>query len=142
MFIDLGAEHGPKEMGRAVVESIGYAVREVIDVLDQDGCHVEELRVCGGQGRNEIWSQMKANMVGRPLAIVEVIDAELLGNACAAFVGLGRYDSVAQASRALVRIARRYEPQPHRLQPYAERYHRYRDAYSRFRLALKECDLL
>ncbi|NBC30946.1 MAG: carbohydrate kinase, partial [Spirochaetes bacterium] len=142
MFIDLGADHGPKEMGRAVVESIGYAVREVIDVLEQNGCRVGELRVCGGQGRNEIWSQMKANMVGRPLAIVEVVDAELLGNACAAYVGLGRFGSVAEASRALVRIARRYDPQAHRLTPYEERYHRYRDAYGRFRLALKECDLL
>lgn len=142
MFIDLGADHGPKEMGRAVVESIGYAVREVIDVLEQNGCRVGELRVCGGQGRNEIWSQMKANMVGRPLSIVEVVDAELLGNACAAYVGLGRFGSVAEASRALVRIARRYDPQAHRLEPYEERYHRYRDAYGRFRLALKECDLL
>lgn len=142
MFIELGAEHGPREMGRAVVESIGYAVREVIDVLGQNGCNVDELRVCGGQGRNEIWSQMKADMVGRSLAIVEVIDAELLGNACAAFVGLGCFDSVAEAAKAMVRIARRYEPHQDRLQMYEEGYHRYRDAYGRFRLALKECDLL
>jgi len=142
MFIDLGAEHGSREMGRAVIESIGYAVREVIDVLEQNGCHVRELRVCGGQGRNDIWSRMKANMIGRPLAIVEVIDAELLGNACAAFVALGSYRDVVEASRAMVRIARRYDPQPERLRPYEERYHRYREAYGRFRLALKECNLL
>jgi xylulokinase len=142
MFIDLGAEHGPREMGRAVVESIGYAVREVVEVLEQNDCRVEELRVCGGQGRNAVWSQMKANMIGRSLAVVEVIDAELLGNACAAFVGIGVYGNIVEASRAMVRISRRYEPVPERLGPYEERYHRYREAYGRFRLALKECDLL
>lgn len=142
MFIELGAEHGPREMGRAVVESIGYAVREVIDVLEQNDCHVAELRVCGGQGRNAVWSQMKADMVGRPLAVVEVIDAELLGNACAAFVGMGRFSDLTEASEALVRVARRYEPRGHRRARFDEGYHRYRDAYSRFRLALKECDIL
>ena len=142
MFIDLGAQHGAPEMGRAVVESIGYAVRESIEILIQAGCEIQELRVCGGQAKNDIWNQLKADMIGTPLSIPEVADAELLGSAAAAFVGLGRFDTLLEAAEDLVRFPKRFEPDPARFAVFGEKYHRYQEAYTRFRRALSECGAL
>ena len=37
MFIGLGAEHDAAAMGRAVVLSIGFAVREAVEILREAG---------------------------------------------------------------------------------------------------------
>ena len=60
-FMRLEPEHGAAEMGRAVVESIGFAVRDLVETLEENGCAIEELRVSGGQARSGIWNQMKAD---------------------------------------------------------------------------------
>ncbi len=142
MFIDLGAEHGAPEMGRAVVESIGYAVRESIEILVQSGCDIEELRACGGQAKNDIWNQMKADMIGTPIMVSEVEDAEFLGSAACCLVGLGEYAGIVDAADHLVRRGRLFEPDPERFAVFGEKYHRYQEAYGRFRRALSECGAL
>jgi xylulokinase len=142
MFIELGAQHGPIEMGRAVVESIGYAVREAVEILEQNGCAIEELRTCGGQARNGIWNQMKADMIGKPVQVGAVVDAELLGDACSALQGVGRFSGMVEAAEQLYAPVERYDPRPSARAFFVERYERYVDAYTRFRTALGECDLL
>ncbi len=138
MFIELGAQHGVAEMGRAVVESIGYAVRESVDILEENGCAIDELRVSGGQAKNGPWNQMKADMIGKPIIVGQIADAEIVGNACAGLVGLGRYARLDEAAEALYRVSARYEPDAARHRRYRDGYDRYQQAYAAFRRALAD----
>ncbi len=140
MFIELGAQHGAAEMGRAVVDSIGFAVREAVEILSDHGCEVEALTACGGQAKNEVWNQMKSDIVGVPLEVPKVEDAELMGDACAALTGLGEFAAVTEASEELVKIKQRYEPDPQEHVRYSASYHAYRRLYTRFRAALSGAD--
>ena len=136
MFIELGARHGRGEMGLAVVLSIGFAVREALEILTENGLVPTQLRACGGQSKNAPWNQMKSDIVGLPILVPEVEDAELLGNACAGLTALGQYDSLVEASEAMVHFSRRYEPRHSEHVRYAEAYSEYQSAYDRFRSAL------
>jgi xylulokinase len=136
MFIELGARHGRGDMGLAVVLSIGFAVREAIEIMGENGIEPVELRACGGQAKNAPWNQMKADIVGLPILVPEVEDAELVGNACAAFMALGAFGSLAEASEELVHFSRRYEPRTTEHERYEEAYQEYQGAYDRFRSAL------
>jgi xylulokinase len=138
MFIELGAQHGVAEMGRAVVESIGFAVRESVEILEQSGCVISELRVSGGQAKNALWNQMKSDMIGKPVLVGQIADAEIIGNACAGLVGLGYYGSLVEASQALYRQSACFEPDMQRYQHHAESFNRYRQAYAAFRHALAD----
>ncbi len=137
MFVGLGAEHGPREIGRAVVHSIGFAVREAIEILEEHCCPVKELRLSGGQAKNRIWNQIKADMTGKVLLVPEVEDSELVGNACAGFTGLGEYDSLQEASVNMVRIKNRYEPRPEAAKRFKEAYSNYCRMYRAFRGTLR-----
>ncbi|TVQ37818.1 MAG: carbohydrate kinase [Spirochaetaceae bacterium] len=139
MFIELGAQHGAAEMGRAVVESIGFAVRASVEILEQAGCPIAELRVSGGQAKNGPWNQMKADIIGKPVLVGQVADAEIVGNACAGLVGMGHYESLADAAEALYAVSALYEPDPGRHQRYGHSYARYCAAYDTFRHALRDC---
>jgi len=90
MVVGLEAYQGRNELGRSVMESIGFAVRRAIELFEEHSCTIEELRVSGGQGKYVIWYQMKANITGCSVVVPEVEDAELLGGACLASAALGR----------------------------------------------------
>ena len=139
MFVGLGADHGKNEMGLAVVESIGFAVRQSVEVLENHGCAIDVIRVSGGQAKNSTWNQMKADIVGKPLLIPEVEDAELVGNLCAGLVGKGRYANVVEASEKIVRFKKEYYPDQTKFAWYSNLYQNYLLNYSRFQAALKGC---
>lgn len=132
MFIGLGAQHTRAVMGRAVVLSIGFAVREALHILNRAGCPVESLRSCGGQAKNALWNQMKADIVGVPVLIPEMVDAELAGNLAAALVGLGRCATLMEAAEAVVRFRDPVEPRPALHAVYTESYQNYMANYDRF----------
>ncbi|MFP4550811.1 MAG: xylulokinase [Spirochaetales bacterium] len=125
MFVGLRSDHGTPEMGRGVVQAIGFAVRQSIESLHTAGCEVVELRASGGQAKNATWNQIKADITGIPIICPEVLDAELMGNVCCARAGLGDAASPWEAARELVRFDRRFEP-------VAASHHRYSEGYERY----------
>lgn len=128
MVVGLEAYQGRDELGRSVMESIGFAVRRAIELFEENSCSIEELRVSGGQGKNVIWNQIKANITGRPILVPEVEDAELLGGACLAAASLGRYDGFVEASDSLVRIKKIFYPEEKECKVYEEAYLQYKIA--------------
>jgi xylulokinase len=129
-FIGLTVKHGRKEMTRAVVESVGFAIRDVIEVMEENGLALEELRVTGGQAKSPLWSQVRADITGRNILVPEVMDSELLGDAIVALYALGRYPTLEAAAESLVRIRRTYRPQPELKASYDGLFRLYRQAYA------------
>jgi xylulokinase len=129
-FIGLTARHGRKEMTRAVVESVGFAVRDVIEVMEENGLALEELRVTGGQAKSPLWNQVRADITGHKILVPEVMDSELLGDAIVALFALGRYPTLTAAAEGLVRIRRTYAPQQELKEGYDGLFRLYRQAYA------------
>jgi len=109
-FVGLEIKHGIPETGAAVLKSIGFSVREVLRTMESYSMDVQEIRLTGGQAKNSLWNQMKADMTGKKLLALEVEESELIGCACTAFKGLGLYSSLTQASQEMVRIKDVYIP--------------------------------
>ncbi len=107
--------------GRALVEGLGYAVREGIDRLEDAGLPVASLRLSGGQARNDTWNQLKADILDKPLVAGAIRDAELAGSAALCLVALGEAASPAEAARRLWREERIFEPGSARAAYYRER---------------------
>jgi xylulokinase len=128
-FIGLTANHGRKEMTRAVVESVGFAVRDVIEVMEENGLEIGELRVTGGQSKSPLWNQIKADITQRKILVPEVQDSELLGDACIGLFALGNHDNLTEASDSMVKIGRSYTPAPELRELYDRLFELYRASY-------------
>lgn len=127
VFAHLQPWNSAEEMGRAVVEAIGFAVRDLIETLQKENCPVVSLTVSGGQGRNAYWNQMKADITGKEILIPEIIDAELLGNCCISWTGMGEYNDLVSAADTLVQIHKRFSPDKDNFDIYTERFSVYRE---------------
>ena len=125
LFVGLEVDHGPGEMGRAVTNAIAYGVRDLIETLERNNCPIESLRVSGGQGRSTIWNQMKADITGKKIEVPQVIDTELMGNACAGFTASGFFTTLGESAESLVKIIKTHIPDRVEHEKYSEGYNSY-----------------
>lgn len=121
-FLGLSLEHGRKEMMRAVVESTGFAVRGIIAAMEANGCKVTDIRASGGQARQPLWCQVRADITGKNVLLPDQEDSDLVGNACVGFYALGDYDSLTAACDGMVRFQKTYMPNPETIGLYDELY--------------------
>jgi xylulokinase len=121
-FLGLTLDHGRREMMRAVVESTGFAVRGIIAAMESNGCRLTDLRVSGGQARQPLWCQVRADITGKNVLLPEQEDSDLVGNACVGFYAVGEYDSLSSACDGMVRFHKTYMPNPDTLSLYDDLY--------------------
>ena len=127
-FLGLTLLHGWDEMARAVLESVGFAIRQIIAILAEHGCRVEELTACGGPARYDAWNRIKADVTGVPVRTLANPEADLVGCACVALTAEGHFKDLATAAAALVRPGREFEPDRSLADLYAELFDTYQRA--------------
>lgn len=125
-FFSTAALTSRSELGRAVVEAIGFMVRNAIDTLERHGYRIDGMRISGGQAKNPLWNQLKADITGRCLTLPAIADGELAGNACLSLVALGKATDLEESVAQIVRIERVFEPNQRAYAEYCERYDSYR----------------
>ena len=128
-FLGLSLSHGWLEMARAVVESIGFAIRDILEVMAERGLSITELRVAGTQARSRVLNQIKADITGCRLLVPEVKESELMGGACVGLAALGHYAHPIEAAEACVRIGQIFEPHIRDRGLYEELFRAYRAGY-------------
>lgn len=69
----------------------------------------EKITVTGGQANNYRMMKEKAKSLGVKLVSCQCAHAELLGDACAGWTGLGKYKDLQEASKNIVKEERVYE---------------------------------
>ncbi|MDR0494311.1 MAG: hypothetical protein LBG95_01600 [Treponema sp.] len=106
----LSLSTGQPEFARCVLEGIGFAIRDIIDAMEEAGALVGELRIAGTTSGNAVLNQIKADITQKQVLITRYKEAELLGLAIIGACALGKYTSFADAANAFVRIERSYQP--------------------------------
>lgn len=129
-FVGLSLGHGRGALGRAVFEGCTFALRDLVDGLAAIGLDTDEIRVVGGGARSRLWLQMKADITGRTVRVLEVNEATALGAGYLAGVGCGIFTDLDDAiERATVLEPGAFEPDAHARDAYDEAYARYRAAF-------------
>lgn len=67
VFFGLTHQHGPAELARAVLEGVGYALADGMDVVHSCGVTPQSVTLIGGGARSPYWRQMLADISGQTL---------------------------------------------------------------------------
>lgn len=78
---------------RAVLESIAFQVKEVVQAILESGIAVERLRVDGGACQNNFLMQFQADLLGIPVERPAMRDSTVQGAAFAAGLAIGFWSS-------------------------------------------------
>jgi len=99
---------------RALLEAIACNFAANVERLRRRGVAAHVVRATGGGARNAWWLQLMADVTGIPIEVVAQDEPGSFGAAILAGVGVGAYDSVSSAVAGLVRVSRRFDPDPAR----------------------------
>lgn len=131
-FLGLGLNHDRAAMTRAVLEGCACEMRLMVDAFDRDlEGGITDLRMTGGGTKSAVFTQIQANIIGRPLAIPSEQECASLGAAILGAVGAGHFASVEEAVGRMVRMRRVVEPEPATQALYDELFGLFRDSYLR-----------
>src|SRR5690606_8659248 len=111
----LGATFGTgrAELARAVLEGVAHAARHVLGPLEEAaGRRASALAACGGGANSDLWCQVKADVLGRPLRRSAERKAGGLGAALLAGRAVGAGASVGELVARMVRVEREFVPDP------------------------------
>ena len=127
VFAGLSLNHARAHLFRALLEGCSFAVRDIVDRLDELGLGAEEIRVVGGGARSPFWLQMKSDVTGKPIRVLRMAESTALGAAMLAGVGAGIFADLDDAvARLAVLDPAAYEPNPAVRSAYDDAYGRYR----------------
>jgi len=132
-FLGLRLNTTKGEITRAILEGITYEMKMCIDLLKEAGGEITRLRATGGGAKSPYWMQIKADIMGIPIAVPKVSEAGCLGCAILAGSAIGVYPSIQQAAQNLVKIERTYEPNSDFNRQYNERFECYKEIYPRLK---------
>jgi xylulokinase len=101
-FVGITAAAGPAELARAVYEGLAYEWRANLERVERAvGARAGDVRLIGGGGRVAVWVQIKADLLGRPLHVLDIEESVALGAALLGGVAAGVYRDQAEAVAGL-----------------------------------------
>lgn len=132
-FVGLTLAHGPADLVRAVLEGAAFAMRSVAEPLAEAGAPIHELRLAGKADPVDTWAQIKAHVLGVPVAVPEVGETAAVGAAIVAAVGVGSVPSLWEGVQLVTGRVRWSYPDSRHQARYEAAYARYLQLYPALR---------
>lgn len=128
-FVGLKGHHGPGHLYKGVLMGVAMGICHCYRLLTQLEGEPGSIRVSGGILKSRVWSQMLADLLGRPLECPEMEQASMMGAAVLARAAAGELSP------------RDYQPEPGRVyrpdaekhRVYEERFEEYLDDYTKLK---------
>ena len=114
------------------MEGVAFSAKLSIEALQKSAdVTVQSFKAAGGGMASDVWCQIRADVLGRPLRRLRNLDAGVLGAAILAGVGTGLFGSIAEAAGELVVTDRVFEPDMKHSSRYDYGFAKYRELYDR-----------
>ncbi len=117
------------EIVKAILEGIEYDIAMNQAMLAEAGIEISRHKAIGGAARSDTWMQLKADILNRPIVVLDTTEAAALGVALLGARAAGLIDSANEAAARFARTGREFFPDSKRAACYNRRLGIYRDLY-------------
>lgn len=136
--LGLTLEHTNLDIYKALMEGVTYEIMMNVDRLESAGIKPEKLYATGGGASSDVWLQIKADILNRPIISLSAKEAGACGTCMMAGVAVGIYKDLYDAREYFVREGNTFIPNPDNVKKYQKYYHAYKNIYNAVRPIIKE----
>ena len=129
----LSLSHGKPHLYRALLESIGFEVRRSIDIIEDLGITVRDIRMVGGGAKSLLWRKIISNQTNKTISVPRETEAAALGAAILAGVGAKVYKDVYDGVKNAVKIIDSEKPEEDIVAIYDSAFKKYLEIVNRLR---------
>jgi xylulokinase len=130
VLFGIALNHTRAHIARAIMESVGFMLKEHIEVSEKMGINITEIRSLGGGAKSSLWNQIKADITKKEIVTLENPETSVLGVAMLAGVAIGLFKNPQDACNRCVRTKDRYFPNDKNFSTYEKNYETYKKLYS------------
>ncbi len=123
---------------RSAMEGVAFSLRQNLETAKEAGAEAKVLCAMGGSANSRLWTQIKADVTGKPVVVPSSDTATTLGAALLAGVGTGFYADYDEAVKNTVKESRRQEPNPENWAVYQRNYEMYLKLYENLKDMMAE----
>ena len=109
-LVGLTASHTRAHVVRAIMEGVAFSLKDTFSIFEEMRVPVTNIRLGGGGARSQVWRQIQADAYAHSVEIVEAEEGAAFGAALLAGVGAKVWPTVSAATKAVVCVARKIEP--------------------------------
>jgi xylulokinase len=115
-----------EEIMKALLEGVAFEIKLNLDILKDSGYEVTELRIIGGGARSGKHVQLKSDVIGMPITILDVTEAGCMGVAMLAKA----YDNAEDVEKIVAEWVKRVSRvEPQLKDHYSEKFSTYKKLY-------------
>jgi xylulokinase len=135
-FVGLGYHHQRGHLARAVMEGVGFALRDALSISLSLGAVADSIVVAGGGAESAVWRQILTDILGMPLRKSRQQEQACIGAAILAGVGSQIYPDIATPSQQFVQYDEPTLPNPAQQARYDALYEQFRALYPALRASM------
>lgn len=138
-LVGLGLHHGLAHVWRAALEGVVFGFRHHVDVFRERGAEVRRIVACDGGAASDLWLQIAADALARPVQRLLRHPGSCLGAAYVAGVGVGLFKDWSGIAR-YVAPGETFHPSAARTAVYDRAYAVFRESYERLKTLYPRLD--
>lgn len=129
MLYGLSLGHTKRDILRAIIEGVCFEIKKSLEVFNELGLSIHELRIAGGATRSKLWNQLQADIYSLPVVKTPYEETTALGAAILACIGAGIYSNPQKAVNKMVKIKTIFKPRANLKNFYEKQYLKHKKLY-------------
>lgn len=137
-MIGLTLEHTASDIYKGLMEGVTYEIMTNIEHLESFGIKLEKLFATGGGAYSDVWLQIKADILNRPVTALLAKEAGTCGTCMMTAVAVGLFKDLYEAKAVFVKEKKTFMPNKENVIKYENFYNAYKNIYRAVRPIIKE----
>ena len=129
VFLGMSMDSTREDMLQAVLEGVGFALRDCVEIARKQGIVINKSTVCGGGAKSKLWLKIIANILNMELTLVKTEEGPGYGGAMLAAVACGEYESVEACAAGVIKTVETVKPDAGIAAEYEAQYQKFRRVY-------------
>jgi len=118
------------DIAEAILEGICFEMKDIMAMNQELSGEIKHVRLCGGVAKSDMWCQMFADILDKPVELTEVSELGSLGAAMCAGIGAGLFKDCRDAVSKCVRVTKIYMPDDRKKAAYEEAFKSWERCYN------------
>jgi xylulokinase len=117
-----------EDIFQAIIEGLVFEVALNIELLEEAGVVIKELRAVGGSAKRDYWLKLKSSILNKSIKQMDITEAGCLATMILAGKGTGKF-SIEEAINKLVKVNKVFYPEEEIRDKYMESFEKYKKIY-------------
>jgi len=135
-------KHTEAHVIRAIMEGVCFAVKENIEIMEDMGIEINELRMTGGAVKSRLWREIFATVLNRPILFAKNQRGSAFGAALSAANSYGIYANLEEAFQSIDNNWKRTDPVKENRDKYKKAFSLYKQIYRKTKVIYPELSKL